>query len=138
MNEQIEGGAKLLHRLLDNGFDASGAAWIKLTDEPRWHLYVVTPIIESLGPIAAYRQMGDTLGDMDPIKTYPSGCIDAFALKLIGPGEQLAQGVLSLYRHFPNSISPTWLYSMLGDAYLDLAYVYPPSLFQPQAQPAAS
>src|SRR5437667_238958 len=57
VREQMEGGQKLVEQLAKNGFPLKAAFWRKEDDDSRWHLYLVTPLVEERGPFEAYRQI---------------------------------------------------------------------------------
>lgn len=136
VREQVDGAEKLLRRLMDRGFEVRGACWAKSSEEGRWRLYIITPVVEQSGLLECYRRMGDALGDLDSLWSHPFERIDSFALYPVAPSDPLAAHVLGLYTRFPNLLPRFLGGGVLGHEYFESLYVYPSTLFQPQPQPA--
>lgn len=135
VREQVEGGEKLIRQLRASGFEVVAGIWTQLDGDSRAYLYLITPEVDNRDPRIGYGRVSDAQQALEATGLHWSERIDPFAVKLIPPRHPLAQGVIGHYARF-NDPFPTWHGgSILGSVYIDGAYIYPASLFQPQ--PAA-
>ena len=136
--EQIQSGEELIHRLAADGLLIVAALWAKTEYDGQPYLYLVSPAVESDGPLKANRRLVDTFREVEKTWVDPFDRLDPFAIKLIGPSDSLAKAVLEYYHRYPDS-APTWHGgSILGSVTIDGAYIYPASMFvSTQPQPTA-
>lgn len=132
VREQFDGGLKLLTRLRDRGFDVAGACWAKTESDGELYLYIISPSVDLHGALPGISQINTTLAGMQGEWSHPFERIDSFATKLVGTRDPLAQGVLEIYREQPNLIPTARGTMLVRPVYVERAYLYPPSLFQPQ------
>ena len=133
VREQIDGGEKLISHLLTGGLPVIAAFWAKTDGDGQWYLYVVTPEVDVLGTLGAYRRLGELEKTMNGVKMHPLERIDRFGIKVISPKQPLALAALDLYHRFPEQ-TQTFLSFWLGSVAIEGAYIYPPALFEPQPQ----
>jgi len=58
----VSEGEELLRTLEQSGFPITSAFWLHLPeDPPRWRLIIATPLVNSEGPLAAYRRIQEAL-----------------------------------------------------------------------------
>jgi hypothetical protein len=136
--EQVRSGEELIHQLTVDGLPIVAALWAKTEYDGQPYLYLVSPTVESEGPLKANRRLVDTFREVEKSWTDPFDQLDPFAIKLIGPSDSLARAVLEHYHRYPDS-TPTWHGgAILGSVTIDGAYIYPASMFAPtQPQPTA-
>jgi hypothetical protein len=129
VSEQARGGEKLLARLQSAGLDLSAACWAKTAEDEQWYLYLVSPTVETQGLRHGYLTIRATLSHMQGEWADTFERINPFDVKLIGPSNPLARGVLELYQSWPDSTSPWHGGSLIGSVYVAGAYIYPASMF---------
>lgn len=135
VNEQIEGGRKLIARGRQDGLGLTGGCWAKLADDGQPYLYLVAPEVATDGPLAAYRKLAAVQAALEADRLPAAERIDPFAVKLISTGRSLAEGLAWHYHRFPDE-HPTWHHGrVLGREDIDGAYIYPAALFRPAPQP---
>lgn len=135
VREQLDGGEKLIRRLLADGADLSGGLWAELDGDGQPYLYLVSPEVENRDPRLMYRKISAAQAALDSAGLHWLERVDRFGIKLIPPSHPLARGVLGQYRRHPG-VTPTWHHgSVLGSVFVDGAYIYPARLFRPQPAP---
>jgi hypothetical protein len=139
VNEEIDGGKRLIEALAVDGLEVRVAFWAKPTEDERWHLYLASPFVDDKGPAAAYRLVQGTLGRTADV------WIDPFDIRVIGMNDSLAEAALDLTKpKAPDSLFAVrnprpypgmtrFGGSSLGGISVDGAYIYPP--LQPAASP---
>lgn len=106
-------------RLAASGFDVTAAAWVLVSEEDRWYLYVATKVVDTKGPATAYREAYGVLGVDNP-------WISVSEVKLIGADNPIARDILDIQRRYPGT-SPTRIRrTALGSLAIQEASVYPP------------
>jgi hypothetical protein len=132
--KQIEGGRTLIAQLRGRGFEVKDAFWAKTDDSDQWYLYIVTPVVEELGPLEAYRQIHTAIGDYRWDDTREE--IDPFSIRVLEPTHPFAKGVRDLVARHPDSAADTWYRTMwIGDTVVSGMYLYART---PAPQPAGS
>src|SRR5215210_5979645 len=58
---QIDDGRRFVERFAADGNPVQAAFWVKTAEEGLWFLYVVTELIDHVGPAAAYRAVHASL-----------------------------------------------------------------------------
>jgi hypothetical protein len=135
-----ESGRKFLLRLAKTDAAPIAAMWAQRSEhDDRPYLFVVVPLIESQGPIRAYTIAGNVQRELNAETNDIFAELDAFAVKLLGPSEPLAKGLLDWYQRYPDD-RPTFHHgSSLGFVPIDGAYIYPATMFSvPVAQPSST
>jgi hypothetical protein len=133
VTEQTERGKRLIEALTIAGFEVRVAFWAKPTDDGKWFLYLVSPIVDEQGPAVAYRFV------IDLLRRTPNLWIDPFEVKVVGVNDSLAQAALAkaadslfaVWNPKPYPGMTRFGGSVLCGVSIDGAYFYPP------AQPAA-
>lgn len=135
VREQLDGGEKLIRRLVADGVVLSGGLWAEMDGDGQPYLYLITPEVEDRDPRITYRKISAAQAALDAAGLHWLERIDRFGIKLLATSHPLARGVLRYYHRHPGVI-PTWHHgSVLGSVYIDGAYIYPASLFPPQPAP---
>jgi hypothetical protein len=117
----MEDGAKLVGRLKEAGFPVTTSAWIKESDGGRWHLYVVSPAQERLGPLKGYRRV------LAVMEQQPSPFAVGFTdVKLIGTTDPVAKALTAVRDSISGRRGAWFQGSRLGELEIDAAYVYGP------------
>jgi hypothetical protein len=117
--EQIDDGERLLSRLSSEGIPVRAACWVKPTEEERWSLYIVTPIVDAKGPTGAYRDVYRVLRSLGGVWVTDSD------IKLVGENNPVAREMIDLF-HRHSGKSPTRSRrTLLGGMPVYEVYVYP-------------
>lgn len=131
VREQIEGGEKLIRKLIERGFDLLAALWTKMEYDSRSYLYLVSPQVEKSGPLSAYQEVSAAQIELEKTGLHWMEQIDSYSIKVIPPSDPLAQDVLASYQVYPDpSASHGQWY---GSRLVDGGFLYQPSLFQAHA-----
>src|SRR5438105_4103713 len=101
VENQIDYGKRLIEDLPRHGFEVATAFWLHATEDDRWSFYIVSPLVDSEGPLQAYRRLNPLVRAMP--QPY---WIDPLAIKLIGPDDPIAKDVLAIHRCAPRL--PVW------------------------------
>ena len=133
--ERAERAGQLLARLRTDGVVTLGAFWAQTEGDGQPYLYIITPNVDSEGPITASLHLGRTLRAFQQGVTDPYSLLDPYEIKLIRPSDPLASKILEVYRDFPDD-QETILYGLPPDP-LRPAYVYPAKMFAAPAAPSA-
>jgi hypothetical protein len=122
VSELIEDGQRYLERLDREGVPVLAACWIKKSENGRWYLYLITPLVtEESGTRPAYLRINEVYQQMpQPFE------IGMFQTKVVGPAEPLAQAVLRLQKPSRGKGPRRYDGYILGDVPIDGAYIYPP------------
>jgi hypothetical protein len=132
--ERAVNAGEFLKHLPDEGLLTQGAFWAQFESDGRPYLYIVTPNVESEGPIEANLRLGRVLRQFQPGPADPYLRLDPFEIKLIGPSDPSAEWVRKWYERRPDD-QPTFFYgSSLGGAPLDGTYLYPATMFAAPAR----
>lgn len=79
----------LLAELQERGFPMEAAFWAKDVRDGKWSLYVVSPLVDSVGLIKAYAQLGPLVRAMpQPL------WVEDDDITLLGPSNPIAQDAL--------------------------------------------
>ncbi len=137
--DRVESAGELLKRLPAEGLVTRGALWSRVEGDGQPYLYIITPNAEHEGQIEANLRLGRALREFQKGVTDLFRRLDPYEIKLIGPSDPLAQGVLDLYQEWPDDRPTYHQGSVLGTVSIDGAYIYPAKMFAPPpplAQPA--
>jgi hypothetical protein len=123
VENQIDDGGRFVQRFAVDGNPVQAAFWIKAADEDNWFLYVVTDLVDRVGPAAAYRAVHASL------KKLGETWIASSEIKVISPSNPLARDVLALMARQPGRLATRFGGRMLGSIAVEQAYIYPPHYF---------
>ncbi len=129
VREQIEGGEKLIRKLIERGFELWAGLWTKMEYDSKSYLYLISPQVEKVGLINAYRKVSAAQIDLEKSGLHWMEQIEQFTVKLIPPSDPLAEEILTRYQQYPD-MSPAhahgWRYS---SSLVEGGFAYPSSLF---------
>jgi hypothetical protein len=128
VDEQIADGKRLLARLREAGFPVTAAAWIRESERWRWHLYIVSPVVEDQGIGTAYLRIHALVRQMP--QPFSVGPFDVMA---VGPHEPKAKAILDLHRRHPGRSFLQFGGSQFGGVEVEAVYIYPPVAVSEQA-----
>lgn len=137
VRELLDGGEKLVARLVKNGVGVSAAGWVETTEAGEPQLYIVAPLADEQGLFVAYGALADAMNSLESEWSHWLERIDDSSIRMCRTTEPLARGLIDVTQR-SSAKFPTWFGSpSLGGVSIDGAYLYPPTLLQPQPQPAA-
>jgi hypothetical protein len=123
VNDHLVEGEKLVRQLVEAGFEATTAFWMRPTEEHRWRFYIITPIVEREGLGPAYEKLHLTMRQIPQ----PPFWIDPFGIRLIGESDSMGQAVLDVHKRAQGrQVFPMpWRGRLLGDQIVDGVVLYP-------------
>jgi hypothetical protein len=86
----INDGAELLRELDRQNFPVEAMSWVHLPDQGYWRLIIGSPVVAEQGGLAAYRQLGDLLQEIELAGTTLED------ISLFAPDSQEFQSLFSL------------------------------------------
>lgn len=130
----VESGRRLLERLAGTEVAPLAAMWAQRAErDERPHLFVVTPALQTQGPIKAYTVVGSAVREVNAEVGDPFAEIDPSAVKLLNPSDPLAEGLLFWDQRHPDDRPTFHGGPSMGGVLIDAAYSYPATMFAPQA-----
>jgi hypothetical protein len=127
---RIGDGQRLIEHLVARHFPVSAAFWLYTNDNEKWSLCIVSPDVEREGVENPYGVVLQAFRDVPDLQ------IDQDDFTLISPRRPLARGVLNYLKQYPSSKAKRVEKTLLGDVYVESAYIYPPSLHRPDESAA--
>ncbi len=85
VENHVKDGERLLDRLAENGIEVASAAWLKPSEDERWGLIIVTPLVDRHGVREAYGEVYSALRSLENIWITDSD------IKLIGEQSPIAK-----------------------------------------------
>lgn len=123
VEDQIDDGRRFVERFAADGNPVHAAFWTKTAEEGIWFLYVVTELIDCVGPAAAYRTVHvafQRLGE---------SWVSSSEIKVISPNNPIAQDVLAVMARHPGRLATRFSGRTLGSMSVEQTYIYPPHFF---------
>ena len=123
VKDRVYDGRRFVERFAADGNPVQAAFWVQTAEEGIWFLYIVTDIIDRLGPAAAYRAVhasAQRLGESS---------IASSEVKVISPNNPIATDVLATMARQPSRSASRLIGQTLGMMDIEQAYVYPPEYF---------
>jgi hypothetical protein len=134
-----ESGRRLLLRLIGTEVAPLAAMWALRTDrDEQANLFIVSPLIPTRGPIAAYGIVLPLLDELNAELNDPFAEIDSSAVKLLSPSNPLAEGLLDRYHQQPSDRAAFQSRSAFNGVSVEAAYIYPAKMFTAPAQPQSA
>src|SRR5438128_2489038 len=113
----IESGRKLIRELDANKFPVVAALWLYLTEPNEWRLVIASPLVEKLGPRAAYRRVQEAIARTQT----------AIALKnvtVISPDEDPVRLFRRALRTGPGLSDTRFTGNTINGTFIEDAYIY--------------
>jgi hypothetical protein len=121
--DQIDEGRRFIERFAADGNPVRAAFWVKTAEEGLWFLYVVTDLVDRVGPAATYRAVHDALRKLD------DSTVSSSEIKVVSPSNPVAKDVLEIMARHPGRMATRIGGGVLGSIDVDQGYIYPPHLF---------
>lgn len=118
VSERVDAGRALLSELRKNNFDVAAAFWVQRNDDFRWFMYIVTPLYDSAGPIAAYRAFNRIFHALPTPWGFPN------EPRLIGPSDRMAQDIFEARKLWPPNLDMKYQGNLLGRIPVEDSFVY--------------
>ena len=124
VDAQIRDGLNLAIQFHHDGGMADAVFWARDSDSGKWHLYVVSGLVDTAGPIEAYGKLYDTL------RKLPDSSLQQFRIKLVGRNDPAARDISS-HEFFRQMLKRPPRFQalpdkMLGNMIVDEFYSYGP------------
>jgi hypothetical protein len=123
VEDQIDDGRRFVERFAADGNPVRAAFWVKTAEEGIWFLYVVTDIVDSVGPAAAYRAVHASLQKLG------QSWVSSSEVKVISPTNPIARDVLAVMARYPGRLATRFGGKTLGSMAVEQTYIYPPHFF---------
>jgi hypothetical protein len=117
--DRVEDGERLVLQLVHDNFDVTAAFWLKLSEESRWYLYIVSKLVDDKGLAAAYQ---DVLNSLDKLA---EPRIDWSEIKLIEPTHPMARDVIKARKRYVGKVPTRYQGGQLGGMGIEEALIYP-------------
>jgi hypothetical protein len=122
VEDQIEGGRRILERLATEGVPVTAAGWLKESDTGEWFLYLATPLVgEDGAKRPAYRRVNAALRPMTPARW-----VDSLEIKVVGLDSPVGRFLRDLQARYPGRSFLRYGEASLASLGMDGAYLYPP------------
>jgi hypothetical protein len=118
----IDDGKRFIERLVAEGMPVAAALWVKESENGRWYLYIVTPLVTADGDsLEAYGPIGDVYRQMpEPFS------IGRFQTRPVSPSSPVGKAVVYRQEHYPGKGPFYYPGYRLGDVSFEGAYIYRP------------
>ena len=116
----VDDGRRLVEHLVADGYEVLAAAWLKLSEEGRWVLYIASPVVDVRGLRYGLEKIHASLTKIGADALFTSG------INLVGSHHPVAVQLLDIYGHRPGRGAMTFIGPRLGDVSIDEAYIYRP------------
>ncbi len=137
LREQFGGGEKLVAKLLARGIDLVAAGWAKPADRQSWRLFLVVPGELKVRQEASAATDG-ALAELESEWASAFERVEWSEVQVVPPTDRLAKGFVEFGTHYPRKVASWKGDGMLGDEYVEGAYIYPSALFAKPAHPPAT
>jgi hypothetical protein len=120
---QIDDGRRFVERFAADGNPIQAAFWLDGEDFSDWCLYIVTELVDTVGPTEAYRAVRESIEKLSNVGIRRSD------IKVIGVGDRLSKDMLSFVeqRHLKSIASFSDV--KLGSMWVDQIIIYPAHVF---------
>src|SRR5437879_6117745 len=102
-------GLAIIEQLVGNQLPIALAAWVEVIpeDAPReydgqWWFFLVSPLVDERGPVAAYRSLSETLRNMPNFESVRS-YIPLSLIRLLGENDPIAKDLFKIGSLSPSS-----------------------------------
>lgn len=123
VEDQIDDGRRFVERFAADGNPVQAAFWVKTAEEGLWFLYVVTELIDRVGPAAAYRAVHEARGKLG------ESWVSSSEIKVISPNNPIAKDVLTVMSRHPGRLATRFGGKSLGSIAVEQTYIYAPHFF---------
>src|SRR5262245_35801478 len=93
----IDDGLELIKRLVPNGFPIIAAWWAKPVEDQEWVFFLVSRLVDELGPGVAYQRAYEALQDSQKFDLVPAR-ITLGITKIIGERSPIAQEIFKIIK----------------------------------------
>jgi len=123
VEDRIDDGGRFVERFAADGNPVQAAFWVKTVEEGLCFLYVVTDILDGVGPAAAYRAVHASLQKLG------ESWVSSSQIKVISPNNPIAKDVLSILARRRGRLATRFVGKTLGTMAVEEIYIYPPRFF---------
>lgn len=117
--EKIDIGGRLVRNLDDAKIPVQAALWLYKPEPDVWHLVIASPLVNSVGPKAAYALIDnivrDQLGDED---------ISITEISVVRPNDPLISALRKADKSGPDVAGMRITGTAIGNTYIENAYIY--------------
>ena len=119
VDREISAGKRLVEELDRARFPLDAAVWFYLPDEQRYRLLLATKIVDRDGPLAAYDRIEEALQKLPTEQR-----LDLVDISAVSPSDTHIDTMKKMVRTPAGTSSIRFTNVMLGDLYIDDAFVY--------------
>ena len=123
VEDRIDDGRRFVERFAADGNPVHAAFWVETAEERIWFLYVVTDLVDRVGPAIAYRAVNSSLQKLGEL------WLSSSEIKVVGPSNPVARDVLAIMARYPGRLSTRFGGKTLGSMAVEQTYIYPPQIF---------
>ena len=115
----LEAGKALLSVLDKSRFSVKAALWFYLSDSNEWRLIFALPLVDRIGPQAAYEKMQSQLQKLDPKYN-----LALQNISIVSPKENLIMLLKKAIHAGPESSGIRFTRNTINNVFIEDAYIY--------------
>lgn len=115
----LEAGKALLSVLDKSRFSVKAALWFYLSDSNEWRLIFALPLVDRIGPQAAYEKMQSQLQKLDPKYN-----LALQNISIVSPKENLIMLLKKVIHTEPESSGIRFTRNTINNVFIEDAYIY--------------
>ncbi len=118
VDDKIDAGKELLHRLENEAFPLAGAFWFYFSEPEKWRLMIASKLVDSEGPRAVYARIDDLIRSTRDMR------LSLDDISVASPRDSLVRTLRDGIRNGTLVPGVQLTRSVVGGVYIDDAYVY--------------
>jgi hypothetical protein len=119
VDQSIDEGRRVIEALDRSGFEVQSAFWFYVPASHKWLLYIVTPVVDALGPRDAYARVQKLLFEI-----FPRREISLKDISLLSPQNELVQLLRVVVRTGPGISGIRFTRNTINGVFIPDAYIY--------------
>jgi hypothetical protein len=119
VDTDLEAGKALLSNLEKGRFKVKAAFWFYLSDSNEWRLIFALPLVDRIGPQAAYEKMQSQLQKLDPKYN-----LALQNISIVSPKENLIMLLKKVIPIGPKSSGIRFTRNTINNVFIEDAYIY--------------
>jgi hypothetical protein len=119
VEKDIEAGRRLLEELDKEKTDIGAALWYYLDDDDRWRLLLASRVVDTQGPLAAYKLVQNALAKLSKDQK-----LELADMSMVSPSDDRIQAIHSAIKTGPGISEVRFSRKVANNIYIEDALVY--------------